>query len=240
MAVDETLMHHARATGECVLRVYSWSRPTLSFGRNQLARGMYDAARLSSAGIDCVRRPTGGRAVLHHREVTYAVAAPASGLGSLKESYARINRLVMSALESLGVSATAAAGASRGPHLGPSPCFDQPARGELVVEGKKLVGSAQWRDQDALLQHGSILTDDDQSLIATLLIDSRPADSRPATLSEVMGREPRWNEVAGALHDALAVTEGSVPRALDIDDLPAATLSALHQRFSDEDWTWRR
>ena len=86
MALDEALMSHARETGHWVFRVYSWVAPTLSLGRNQTARGGYDLARLLERGIDVVRRPTGGRAILHDREVTYSVVGPIVDAGDLRES----------------------------------------------------------------------------------------------------------------------------------------------------------
>src|SRR5439155_15677346 len=86
MALDEALMSYARDTGHWVLRVYSWSTPTLSLGRNQAARGGYDLSRLAEQGIAVVRRPTGGRAILHDREVTYSVAGPVDDAGDLRES----------------------------------------------------------------------------------------------------------------------------------------------------------
>src|SRR5215207_3150452 len=76
MALDEALMARARRTGETVLRVYGWSRPTLSLGRNQRAAGLFDERALAERGVGVVRRPTGGRSLLHHREVTYSVTAP--------------------------------------------------------------------------------------------------------------------------------------------------------------------
>src|SRR5918999_2420397 len=92
MALDEALMDRARATGEWVLRVYSWSRPTLSVGRHQRARDAYDPVTLAAEGLFIVRRPTGGRAILHEREVTYSVTGPAAVAGTVRESYQRINR----------------------------------------------------------------------------------------------------------------------------------------------------
>src|SRR5688500_13675445 len=92
MAVDDALLDRAREAGECVLRLYEWSRPTLSLGRNQTARGHYDLDRARELDVGFVRRQTGGRAVLHHREITYSVTGPAAVLGSLRESYARVNR----------------------------------------------------------------------------------------------------------------------------------------------------
>src|SRR5256885_16182819 len=102
MARDSALQARAARTGETVFSIYSWSRPTLSFGRNQPASGLYDLRKIRAAGIDVIRRPTGGRAILHHREVTYSVTAPVDG-GSLRQSYVRINRILQMGLTRLGV-----------------------------------------------------------------------------------------------------------------------------------------
>src|SRR3954471_182370 len=102
MALDEALMARARRSGETVLRVYGWSSPTLSLGRNQRARGIYLADELERRGIGVVRRPTGGRALLHHREITYSVTAPCAHDGGLVAEYRRINLLLGSALGALG------------------------------------------------------------------------------------------------------------------------------------------
>src|SRR3954468_2844114 len=87
MALDEALMERAATSGEWICRVYAWSEPTVSFGRNQAAERHYDRAKLQDRRLAVVRRPTGGRAILHHREITYAVAAPVSDAGGLHESY---------------------------------------------------------------------------------------------------------------------------------------------------------
>src|SRR5205823_4966724 len=137
-----------------------------------------------------VRRPTGGRAILHDREITYSVTAPVRDAGDLRESYERINRLLLSGLQSIGVSASVAAPATRSASPGMAPCFDEPAAGELTLDGRKLAGSAQWRSEDALLQHGSILIADDQSFLATLALDGPREISAPATLSEALGGAP--------------------------------------------------
>src|SRR5918993_1263494 len=168
MALDEALMARARRTGETVLRVYAWSAPTLSLGRNQRAIGMYRESALAERGVGVVRRPTGGRALLHHREITYSVTAPLATGDSLRESYARINRLLVDGLRRLGVAVQVAAPSDRALLPSASPCFERPAAGEVVVGGRKLVGSAQWRDDGAMLQHGSILVEDDQSLVSAL------------------------------------------------------------------------
>ncbi|HKH94336.1 MAG TPA: hypothetical protein VKA54_21200, partial [Gemmatimonadaceae bacterium] len=153
MALDEALMTRARRTGETVLRVYDWSTPTLSLGRNQRALGVYRDTALAEQGIGVVRRPTGGRALLHHREITYSVTAPCEESGALLTEYGRINALLTSALDALGVPVVAARPRARTATPSAAPCFAEPALGELTLNGRKLVGSAQWRDRDALLQH---------------------------------------------------------------------------------------
>src|SRR6185369_8456546 len=101
MAMDAGLMARARDTGEATLRVYGWQRPTLSFGRHESVRARFDPALLAAAGVDAVRRPTGGRVLLHDGEVTYSVTAPERESESIREAFARINGLLMAALARL-------------------------------------------------------------------------------------------------------------------------------------------
>ena len=241
MALDEALMERARETGEWVVRVYSWSRPTISLGRNQSASGRYDLARITDLGLDVVRRPTGGRAILHNREITYSVTALSEEAGDLRHSYDRINRLLLEALRSLGVHASVFAPTSRAASPGMAPCFDEPAAGELTVAGRKLAGSAQWRADGALLQHGSILIEDDQSLLSTLALGgSGGMVAAPATLAEALGRAPSVDDVAVALGEAIERVELIRPADLTIDDALRARACALVVRYTDNAWTWRR
>jgi lipoate-protein ligase A len=236
MALDEALMAHARATGGGVLRIYGWSAPTLSLGRHQSARGRYDLERAAALGVSFVRRPTGGRAVLHHREVTYSIAAPAEPLGGLRESYAWINRLLVEGLQQLGVDAHEAASVGHAPPPGSAPCFEVPVDGEIIANGRKLVGSAQVREDGALLQHGSILVENDQELASSLLLRPVPAPPPPATLRALLGRAPSLTEVAEALTAALPDAEHFGDDAAAILD----TARALCPRYEDPGWTWRR
>jgi lipoate-protein ligase A len=240
MALDEALMDRARQTGEWVLRVYSWNAPTISLGRNQSARGRYDLDRVRELGLDVVRRPTGGRAILHDREITYSVTAPVRDAGDLRESYDRINRLLLSALHSLGVAAMVATPATRSAAPSMTPCFSEPAEGELTVDGRKLAGSAQWRSDDALLQHGSILLADDQMLLATLALDGPEDIPAPATLTDALGAAPGIPELAAALADAVRELEDANARDLVVEDDLRARASALVVRYVDDAWTWRR
>jgi lipoate-protein ligase A len=242
MARDVALHDRAARTGETVFCVYSWVRPTLSLGRNQTAKGMYDVERIRNARLDVVRRPTGGRAILHNREVTYSVTAPLTE-APLRETYLRINRILMAGLSRIGVVAQLAAGHGRPPAPDIRPCFEKPVEGELIAAGAKLVGSAQWRDERALLQHGSILVDDDQSSLPSFAAGSAmnfgDAIESPATLTALLGRAPDVSEVARAMFEAVRSLEDVNAGEMDEEEIRADALAVV-PRFLDEGWTWRR
>ncbi|HEV2149493.1 MAG TPA: hypothetical protein VGR37_18985, partial [Longimicrobiaceae bacterium] len=101
MAVDAALAESVRQGGLPVLRFYRWDPPCLSLGRNQPAAGRYDLDALRARGVDVVRRPTGGRAVLHDRELTYSVAVADGALGGPRECYAAVNRALVAGLRRL-------------------------------------------------------------------------------------------------------------------------------------------
>jgi len=217
MARDVAMLE-AVAAGEAgpSLRLYGWDPPCLSLGRHQ---GV-DAADLRfcrAEGIDVVRRPTGGRALLHHLELTYAVVAPA-GSGplprALQDAYRAICGALVQALRSLGVAAELTPGEANlelpSPHS-VVPCFEAPAGGEVVVGGRKLIGSAMRAHGGAVLQHGAILLDWDGRLQAGALglADDRALRPRVTTLAAELGREPPAAEfeeaVVGAFAAALTV-----------------------------------
>lgn len=228
MAVDEALLHDAASSGRAFLRLYRWSPPCLSFGRNEPALMRYDRAAIERQGWHVVRRPTGGRAVWHEEEVTYAVAAPIATFGSLQTSYRAIHERLAAALRTLGASAELAANNGRPPRPGDGACFASPVGGEVIVRGRKVVGSAQVRLGSAFLQHGSILLGGSQERLTA--ISYRPsAVSSAASLSEVLGREVTFTEVADAVLAAWGGRFTSVP-----------CVSPPRSVFSDPAWTWRR
>lgn len=243
MARDSALQTRAARTGETVFSIYSWTRPTLSFGRNQPAAGLYDIEKLRSASVEVVRRPTGGRAILHDREVTYSVTAPVKDAPPLRETYERINLVLLEGLRRLGADVELASPSERAPAPSTRPCFETPGRGELVAGGNKLVGSAQWRDEGALLQHGSILVDDDQSALplfaAAGTADSSQSMPQPATLHALLGRSPGVAEVASAMFDAVRSLEDDDATQMDEEEIRGQTMSFI-PHFLDEGWTWRR
>jgi lipoyl(octanoyl) transferase len=241
MAIDQTLLDRAEQAGESWLRLYQWQPHCLSFGRHEPALRRYDVDRIREMGLDTVRRPTGGRAVWHCRELTYAVAAPVSRLGSLQAAYLEIHRMLAGALEDLGTEASLAVPA--GPtSLDAGACFARAAGGEVMVAGKKIVGSAQLRRGDALLQHGSIMLEDDQAMVAGLTRRAgRDDDSTPSTpLALLLGRRLGAREVVEAVAQAAALRwRGAWSRVSN----PAFILQAapVHfAQFQSPAWTWAR
>ncbi len=244
MACDVALMDRARRTGESVFRIYAWSSPTLSFGRHEAARGRYDAAKITAEAVEVVRRPTGGRALLHDREVTYSVTAPVNDAESLPASMRRINQWLLRALHRLGVPAVEAAEPRSMRPEGAS-CFALPAPGELTLAGRKLVGSAQVRHAGALLQHGSILLDDDQSRIDGFVVGPYLSSAPAATLRSALGPAVGYDTVREVLLEVVA-SEVSARRAADLvlsvtdPALAGASFDASLAQFRDAAWTWRR
>ncbi len=162
MAVDEVLFRAAeegRADGP-VLRLYAWEPACLSIGYHQDVDRACDAAYCEAKGYDVVRRSTGGKAVLHADEVTYSVAAPFdappfSGLG-LVETYGLIADALARSLEILGLKVTLHQRPLRSSPKITAPCFVVPSQKEILIGGRKVVGSAQRRGERAFLQHGAV------------------------------------------------------------------------------------
>src|SRR6185503_20978915 len=127
--------------------------------------------------------------------------------GGLQESYVLINRLLVDGLRALGIDVAMAVSRVEPMQPGPIPCFDHPSSGELVAGGRKLVGSAQWRSEHALLQHGSILIDDDQLFLTEYLKQPQPAPPPAATLRDLLGAPPSLSHVAGAIFSAIEIDE---------------------------------
>jgi lipoate-protein ligase A len=239
MALDQALLDEAERTGGAFLRLYRFDPRCISFGRNEPARERYNRAVIARLGIDVVRRPTGGRAVWHEHEVTYAVAAPVETFGSLRDSYHAIHVRLAAALRALGADATLAPDRPSSPATAQHQfhaCFAAPAGGEVLVHGRKVIGSAQVRQGNALLQHGSILLAGSQAGIAA--VSRRPSGGSGATtLSAVLGRPVTFDEVAEAVLDAFEEDgvgrhTAALPTARPPDRLTAA--------FRDPAWTWRR
>lgn len=250
MAVDEAILD-AVVEGDSppTLRFYGWSPPCLSLGRNQpLAEANLDACR--AAGVDVIRRPSGGQAVLHATELTYAVALsqddPRSE-GGVLGGYRRLSEGLLAGLRHLGIDAVQACGArpAQGP---PSPiCFDRPTDYEICFEGRKLIGSAQWRRRGGVLQHGSLPLRGDLVRIVDLVIlkhrspeeEKRRLAGRVISLEEARGGPISFDAAADALARGLAAV-------LNLELVPGtltgrerAAVDSLRARYAAADWTAR-
>ena len=248
MAADEALAEVVdTGISAPVLRLYRWHPPCLSLGFSQPHEAA-DAAFCAAHGVDVVRRPTGGRAVLHHLELTYSVLAPL-GQGpfsqDLQAAYRAICRALVAGLARLGVPA-GLSGEPAGGHISPTqviPCFIGPAAGEVVAQGRKLVGSAMRRHGRSILQHGSILEGWNGALQAGCL--GLPDDSslRPAvvTLADLLGAPPRGEVLAEAITAGVAETFGAhlAPSSLTPEELARARLLA-RERYGHARWTIHR
>lgn len=252
MAVDEAI---ARAVaGDLVpptLRFYAWEPPCISLGRHQSLAAV-DVRRCTELGYDIVRRPTGGRAILHTDELTYSLAAaqshPLMG-GLVLDAYLRLAAGLVEGLRRLGVEAEPAPGTSRpGPDVSAA-CFEVPSPYEIMADGKKLMGSAQNRRSGFVLQHGSLpLRGDLTRLIECLVLSSevesdnlrRSLTEHATTLEKAAGRAIAFEEA----RDAIAA---GFERALGIellpDDLTQAeqnwALELARDKYGHPGWTER-
>jgi lipoate-protein ligase A len=250
MAIDEAIVGAVvEGASPPTLRFYGWSPPCLSLGRNQpLADVDLDACR--AGGVDVVRRPTGGRAILHTDELTYSVALLQSdprAEGGVLESYRHLSEGLLAGLRCLGAEVIQAKG-EKSPTDQTSVCFESPSDYEITVGGRKLVGSAQWRGRGGVLQHGTLPLFGDLARIVEYLIFSeaeraaqRPrVRARAATLEKALGKQVPFAQVAQALADgfAQALNLTLVPGELtDYERTRAAQFRRT--RYADPGWTGR-
>ncbi len=212
MALDQAILE-AASRGEVppTLRLYSWQPPCLSLGHAQSLEDV-DCERLAALGWQLVRRPTGGRAILHTDELTYSVAAPATYpdlSGTVLASYRRISLGLIAGLALLGLDADIQPEVKLSEAERANPiCFEVPSAYEITARGRKLIGSAQVRRQGGVLQHGSLPLHGDISRICLVLrFDSDVARTsasarlaqRASTLGGLLGRTVTWDEAAQAM-----------------------------------------
>ncbi len=241
MARDEALLDLAVSSGAPCLRLYGWAPACISFGAHEAALRRFDPALVTAAGLDAVRRPTGGRAVLHRDDLTYAVALPLRMAPELTALLDAVHAVFADALRLLGATALPAPRRRAPAPDGGGICFDAAVGGELVLPAGTVLGSAQRRTAHGVLQHGSLLLTDDQRMLASLLrtTGDAPSDAAgAATLSAALGRAVPFHEAADALRSAWTRATGPI-EPLDRAALLAA--AAPHRtRFADAAWTWRR
>ncbi len=238
MAVDEAILEAiGDKKGRPTLRLYAWIPPCLSLGYAQPVQEV-DLPALQTRGWDIVRRPTGGRAILHTDELTYSVIGPLDEprlAGSLLKSYHVLSEALLDALHRLGTPAQAspeAAALPGAPDQGPV-CFEVPSNYEITVDGKKLVGSAQARRKEGVLQHGSLPLQGDLGRITQVLkfTDEQARQEaagriwqRATTVERALGRQVDWQTAAHAFKEAFehSLNLELIPAQLTPDELQAA------------------
>ena len=251
MAVDEAILEAVGAGAVWpTLRLYAWVPPCLSLGYAQPIDDV-DLTALHAHGWDIVRRPTGGRAILHTDELTYSVIGPPDEprlAGSLLESYHVLSGALLNALHRLGIAAQASPQAASPPGSsiqGPV-CFEVPSNYEITIDGKKLVGSAQARRKEGVLQHGSLPLAGDLGRITQALKFADPLArqaaaeriwQRATTVERVLGHPVEWQDAAQAFHQAFEQTLNLelLPSPLTPGEAQRAE-SLVHEKYSHPAW----
>jgi len=254
MAVDEALLSSVhQGLSPPTLRLYAWQPPCLSLGYAQSIQDV-DLHRLAERGWELVRRPTGGKAILHTDELTYAVIASHAEprlAGSVLQSYQRLSGALLEALHNLSLHARS----SENPQLPPSAesggpvCFEVPSHYEITVDGKKLIGSAQARRREGVLQHGSLPLHGDLTRITQVLAYENELErtlagqrllERAATVAQILGYSPPWEAVCQAFSEAFAKTLDLElqPRDLSASESIAAR-SLAAEKYSHPAWIKR-
>ena len=254
MASDEAILEAVgQGLAAPTLRLFSWNPPCLSLGYAQPVQDV-DRKVLKDSGWQLVRRPTGGRAILHTDELTYSIVAPLNEprlAGDVLESYRRIAQGLVLALHMLGLPARADQNypLPAGSQPNGAVCFEVPSNYEITANGKKIIGSAQSRRLAGILQHGTLPLSGDLTRITRVLVfpdenERQVASQRllehATTLETVLGRIVTWDEAAKAFVDAFE-------QCLEVSFQPAfltgfelkRTAELVKEKYANLDWTNR-
>lgn len=254
MAVDEAILEGViQGSSLPTLRLFAWQPACLSLGYAQSANEV-DLQALQAEGWGIVRRPTGGRAILHIDEITYSVIAPISDprmAGGVLESYQRISRALLLALQYLDVPAVSQKEYSASPTAGVKGpvCFEVPSNYEITVEGKKLIGSAQARRKEGVLQHGSLPLYGDITRITRALVypdettrrqAAERVSTRALTVETAIGRAIPWETAAEAFISAFTTALNLSLVQADLSETELASARTLEaEKYAHPDWTYR-
>lgn len=252
MAIDEAILEGVAAgRSPPTLRFYAWAPPCVSIGYAQAVREVVDLDACRRDGVTWVRRPTGGRAILHANELTYSIALPALEKrvrGGVIESYRRLSGGLLAGFRRLGLEAVQAEAMEEKPADLSVACFDAPSHYEITVGGRKLVGSAQVRRQNAVLQHGALpLTGDVARLVGYLRLSDEARAAlrvelrrRAVTLEEALGKAAPASRVAEALSHgfAEALNLHLEPGTLTCQE-QALARQLREEKYAAEGWNFR-
>jgi lipoate-protein ligase A len=252
MALDESILEHiGRGESNPTLRLYAWEPACLSLGHAQPFADV-DTSRLKSHGWEIVRRATGGRAILHTDELTYSVIAPSNEptvAGSILESYNRLAQALLMAVKSLELPVEMKEGKADNGTIPNPVCFEVPSTYEITVDGKKLIGSAQARKKEGVLQHGSLpLTGDLTRICQALVFENESAREnaskrlleRATTVESALGREISWETAAQAFVHAFEAQLGlSFERGELSESESKRTEELVREKYDHPSWTER-
>lgn len=252
MAIDQAIMEAVGRGDELpTLRFYSWTPACLSLGYAQKFTDV-DMARLAHLGWDIVRRPTGGKAILHIDELTYSVTLPEDNpvvQGGVIASYRRLSSALLGGLEKLAVPADITSREDAGRATG-AVCFEVPSDYEVTANGHKLIGSAQVRRQQTVLQHGTLPLYGDVSRICDVLVYDNEDDrqvahqhviERATTVERAVGHRIEWQAVAEALHESFAETFDLELVVSELSDNEIHRAQELIDTvYASDDWTLKR
>jgi len=244
MAVDEYLLHSIEKDSLTYLRFYQWERPTVSVGYSQKIKKVVNLNYCLRNSIDIVRRITGGKLVLHHQEITYSVCSSDNKTfpPTLSESYRFISEALIHGLKKMGIDAYLASEAPASYTKGNLPCFSYPARNEIEVDGKKIVGSAQKRLGSRFVQHGSIPVEDNGDLLESVSsLKGREGRVRMASLSRVLDRKVSFGWAVDCLAEGFSEYFGikMVPKNFKVKEMEKIS-EIQRNRYENKDWTFYR
>ena len=252
MAVDESILEHVgRGDSPPTLRLYAWDPPCLSLGHAQPISDL-DMNRLKARGWEVVRRATGGRAILHTDELTYSVTGISEEpvlAGGVLESYNRLAQALLMAVHDLGLPVEMKEGKANENETANPVCFEVPSTYEITVQGKKLIGSAQARKKEGVLQHGSLPLIGDLSRICQALSfenesarenASKRLLARAVTVESALGHAISWETAAQAFIHAFEAQLGlSFERGELSKSELERTKQLVHEKYDHPSWTER-
>jgi lipoate-protein ligase A len=255
MAIDEAIMRaHGRGEVPPTLRFYGWEPAAVSIGYFQSMAGEIDLEAVKAGGYGYVRRPTGGRMIFHHIELTYSVTIREELLpGGVIETYRELSKGLLEGLEVLGANPELSGGERDPRRLDPggnhTACFDSPSAYELTVQGKKVAGSAQTRKDGVIMQHGSIMLDLDVDLLFHLM--KAPAElkerlkerfrRKAVSLKEAQGRTVSYQEARDAFAEGFRQGLGLTlkPGALTAAEM-AEVPALVAEKYGSDTWNLKK
>jgi len=241
MAVDDFLFRSLSNKPETFLRFYRWKRPTVSLGYAQNIQDVVDQDYCKDHRIDIVRRMTGGKLVLHHKEVTYCLCSSdvETFTSTLMGSYRLISEALVKGLEKMGLRPHLAGAPPVSYVKGNLPCFSHPAQNEIELAGKKIVGSAQKRAGSKFIQHGSLPLEEDEQLLRSIT-SFKDVRSRMHTtsLSRALGRAVSFEWAVEHLIAGISEYFGVRMKIKTFDEEEKEAISRIQrERYADKQWT---